>query len=164
MVPPSNSILRSINTPLFKFIWSGKRELVARNVMFRPIGEAGYAVVNPMWKVQPLHIQLLRRFFSHPNHWCAIFSFFCRRYLGGSVEEIISTPGFYVFEALPPIFESFLESWALVGGLVVKGEASFLLCRATSCTTKLCYNLLMSSEPVSLKFQRNFQLMYGDLY
>ena len=170
MVPPSSGILRSINTSLFKFIWSGKKELVARNVMFRPKSEGGYAVVNPLWKVQALHIQWLRRFFSYPNHWCDIFSFFCRRYLGGSVVEILSTPGFYVFEDLPPIFASILESWALVGGSVVNGEASLpplqgnLRTPVITCTTKLCYNLLMSSEPVSLKCQKKFQLMYGDLY
>ena len=56
-----------LNTLIFKFFWSGKRDLVARRVVVQPFCLGGFSVVDFHCKVSALHVQWVRRFVSSPS-------------------------------------------------------------------------------------------------
>ena len=54
---------------IFKFFWSGKRDLVARRVVVQPFCLGGFSVVDFQCKVSALHVQWVRRFVASPSSW-----------------------------------------------------------------------------------------------
>ena len=55
-------VVSKINSLVFQFFWSGKRDLVACNVVIQPYSESGFSVVDFQCKVWALHVQWVRRF------------------------------------------------------------------------------------------------------
>ena len=49
-------VISEINSLVFKFFWSGKRDLVARSVVTQPYSEGGFSVVDFQCKVWALHV------------------------------------------------------------------------------------------------------------
>ena len=47
-------VLTELNKLVFNFFWGGKKDLVARNVMFHPKEHGGFSVVSTEFKVQSL--------------------------------------------------------------------------------------------------------------
>ena len=56
-----------LNSLIFGFFWSGKRDLVARNVLVHPYTSGGFSVVSIDFKVQSLLVQWIRRLLVSPN-------------------------------------------------------------------------------------------------
>ena len=167
VLPTNSSIVKRINAALFKFIWSGKRELVSRRSMYLGKSDGGFSVVDVESKVMALHIQWVKRFFLTPNKWAAFFNFFINRSFGVEAREVLKFPAYYSFESLPGIFASILQSWALLGGTVVRGQAFLPDDPAgekrdiTACTTKLCYNILSTSFQETPRCVTKFDPLFG---
>ena len=65
-----------LNTLIFKFFWTSKRDLVARRDVVQPSCLGGFSVVDFQCKIMALHVQWVRRFVSSLSSW-ASFRFFC---------------------------------------------------------------------------------------
>ena len=170
VLPLDKLILSNINSTLFKFVWSNKKELVARNTMYLDKSSGGFNVVNVALKVMALHIQWVKRFFLFPNKWACFFDFFIRRSLGVSSMEVLSFPAFYPYDNLPPFFASILNSWAYIGGHVLNGSAFLPDNDAgekrpiASCSTKLCYVILNKAPNIQPHCINKFLPFFGPLY
>lgn len=68
-------VLSELITIVFKFFWSGKRDLVARKVVVQPREFGGFNVVSIRHKVDALLVQWVRRFSTSPNMWVALLTF-----------------------------------------------------------------------------------------
>lgn len=55
-------VINEINSLVFKFFWSDKRDLVARHVVVQPHSQGGFSVVDFLCKCRALHVQWFRRF------------------------------------------------------------------------------------------------------
>jgi hypothetical protein len=164
------ALLKELNSVLFSFVWSGKKELVACETKYLDKLSGGFKVVNVGLKVRALHLQWLKRFIFSPNKWCTFLSFFVQKQFGVSVLEVLSFPACYPVDRLPPFVASLLESWALLGGEVrnatlflpddEQGEPRPL----SSVTTKLCYSTLLLKSAGTPHCVSKFFPLYGNLY
>jgi len=92
-----NAFLKSVNSSLYKFIWSNKKELVSRNSMFLSKDQGGFNVVNVDLKVKALHVQWLKRFFLSPNKWCRFFEYYVSNFLHDDLLEVAIFPCFLCY-------------------------------------------------------------------
>ena len=46
ILPVPDWVIKEINTVLFDFFWSGKKDLVARNVVVQPRSSGGFGIVD----------------------------------------------------------------------------------------------------------------------
>lgn len=67
LVPMPVWVVREINTLVFNFFWSGKRDLVARDAVVQPKAFGGFGVVSVELKGHALLAQWVRRFLVSPN-------------------------------------------------------------------------------------------------
>lgn len=161
-----DNLLSTINQLLFKFIWSNKKELVARSSMYLSQSSGGFGVVDVRAKILAIHAQWIKRFVLSRNKWSAFFIYYVQSAFGVSVHEVLSFPAFYPSSLLLPFFSSVLEAWALLGGHT-RGDGFFLRPQENgtprplaNSTTKLCYSILaqQTAEPPHciLKFAGSF--------
>ena len=68
-------VLSELNSIVFNFFWSGKRDLVPRKVVVQPREFGGYNVVSVRWRVDALLVQWVRRFSTSPNTWVALLTY-----------------------------------------------------------------------------------------
>lgn len=167
-LPPN--LLKEAQASVFKFFWSGKKELVRRAsiVLGKPAG--GFGVVHVEAKIRALHIQWVKRFILTPNKWCRFLSFAVSQHLGVDLMEVLSFPAYYSPHALPAFFSSMLESWALLGGfgrngtLFLPADSEGNPRQLSACTTKLTYNILLECFGCPPHCIEKFLPVYGHLY
>ena len=109
-------VLRELNSLLFSFFWSGKKDKVSRKVVVQPKDRGGFGVVSIELKVQALLVQWFRRFVNSPNSWVSLLSFWCLDRFGVDLSDVISSPSAYVLSRLPRFYESCFRAWCAVGG------------------------------------------------
>lgn len=152
LVPMPPWALSEHNSLIFKFFWSGKRDLLARNVVFHSRENVGFSVVSTEFKVQSLLVQWIRRFAPSPSGWIDLMSYWFQSCLNASPLAVFSDPFSFDPDVLPPFYAALLKAWCALGGsgspsrLVV---ASSMACPISvdSITCKLCYELLLSLNP-----------------
>ena len=104
-----------LNRLVFKFLWSGKPDLVCCNVMFHPKEAGGFSVVSIDFKVSSLLVQWVRRLVVCPNSWVSCWS------TGFLTDlEFLLLPFFLALHlfllllSLPSILPYFVPGWLLV--------------------------------------------------
>ena len=165
-----DSFLKQINSLVYPFFWSGKKDLVARDVVMQPLDSGGYNLVSTRLKVLSLHAIWIKRLSCYPSKWCAFFSFFVSRAYGASVDDILTDPAYYPPHLLPPFYASVLEGWALLGGhhdfslgLAVRTSSGNPLAIADA-TTKILYTTLVEETGPTPHCVAKFEPVYGALY
>ena len=68
-------VASELNTLVFSFFWSGKRDLVARDVVHHSTLQGGFGVVSVRYKVHALLAQWVRRYATAPNAWAHMMGF-----------------------------------------------------------------------------------------
>ena len=157
-----------LNTLIFKFFWSGKRDLVARRVVVQPFCLGGFSVVDFHCKVSALHVQWVRRFVSSPSSWVSFMVFWFSSVLAAPPHAVFSSPNDFAVDFLPPFYRSLLLAWRACKGSF---QASTLgvgsgieFCPVLSMTTRSSYLLLLSENVVSPHCEVKFFPIFGSLY
>ena len=99
-----NWVVKELNSLLFKFFWSGKREKVSRKVVVQPRDRGGFAVVSIEHKVHALLFHWIKRYVVSPNSWVSLLTFWCLDRFGVDPSDILSSP----FLFYPPFYASLL--------------------------------------------------------
>ena len=152
LVHMPSCFLSNINSLVFNFFWSGKRDLVARNVVFQSRVNGGFSVVSAELKVQSLLIQWIKRFASSPSGWVDLMTYWFLLRFNALPLEVFSRPFDFDPDVLPPFYSALLKAWRAIGG---SGSSAGLVTAASSgrplsidsCTCKCCYDLLLSMRP-----------------
>ena len=149
-MPPR--ILAELETLVFKFFWSEKRDLVARNVVIHSRFDGGFDVVSTKFKVNALLIQWVRRFLSAPNVWVSLMTFWFFDRFGVGPMEVFSDPFSFSSGLLPPFYASLLKAWCDSGGSISNGQLtigslSSTPLAASSLSCKSSYQLLLDLHP-----------------
>ena len=105
-----------LNTLIFKFFWSGKRDLVARRVVVQPSCLGGFSVVDFQCKVMALHVQWVRRPVSSPSSWVSFMVFWFSSRLAAPPHLVCSAPLCFSPDSLPPFYPSLLTAWRACKG------------------------------------------------
>ena len=109
-------VLKELNSLLFGFFWSGKKDKVNRKVVVQPKDCGGFAVVSIELKVQALLVQWFRRFVISPNSWVSLATYWCFDRFGVDPSAVISSPSTFILSRLPHFYESLFHAWCVVGG------------------------------------------------
>lgn len=149
MPPWAQSELVSL---VFKFFWSGKRDLVARNVVIHARENGGFSVVSTGFKVQSLLVQWIKRFASSPSGWVGLMSFWFYSHFNASPMQVFSDPFSFDPDVLRPFYAALLKAWRALDGsgspnglVIASSSASPIPVNVITC--KQCYQLLLSFNP-----------------
>ena len=166
LVPMPSWVLSELNSLVFTFFWSGKRDLAARRVLCHPPHCGGFSVVSVQFKVQSLLVQWVKRSLTCPNGWVYLMTYWFRNRLDASPFEVFSQPCLFSSFSLPPFYSSLLQAWVALRGtslstnLVVDSGAPRGPFPVTSISCKSCYFLLLNLNPAQphcvLKFASSF--------
>ena len=151
-----------LNTLVFSFFWSGKRDLVARDVVHHSTLQGGFGVVSVRYNVHELLAQWVRRYTTAPNAWAHMMTFWLFDRFGVDPQTVLATPSLFLLASdLPAFYRALLRAWTAPhsslsqAGLIV-GSADTRLLRADSLTCKSCY-------PAQPHYEVTFRSNYGDL-
>ena len=162
-----NSILSELTTRIFNFFWAGKRNLVARKVLYHTKCQGGFSVVSVEFMLHSLLAQWFRCFGVSPAAWVSLLTFWCFDRFGAPPLAVLSQPSAYNISALPSFFSRCFQAWVALSGHVSNGE---LLVGSTatggsfpisSMSTKACYNLLLSLNPARPHCVGKFLPVFG---
>ena len=109
-------VVAEINKLIFKFFWSGKRDLVARKVVVQPFCNEGFGMVDVRSKISALHVQWVRRSVTSPSSWSVLFSYCFLDRFGASPLTVLSTRSIFSSHRLPPFYAALLDAWCSCGG------------------------------------------------
>ena len=84
--------LSQVNKLVFNFFWSGKRDLVARNVVIHSRENGVFSFMSTELKVQSLLVQWIKRFASSSSGWVHLMSYWFLARFNASPLEVFSNP------------------------------------------------------------------------
>ena len=113
---PRRWVSVELNTLIFTFYWSGKRDLVARRFVVQPSCLGGFSVVHFQCKVMALHVQWVRWFVSFPTSWVSFMVFWFSSLLAAPPHLVFSAPLCFSPDSLPPFYRSLLTAWRACKG------------------------------------------------
>jgi len=160
-------VLSELNTLVFKFFWSGKRDLVARKVVVQPQEFGGFNIVFIRHKVDALLVQWVCRFSTSPNTWVALLTFWFFDRFGVGPLQVFSSPVSYSADLLPPFYACLLRAWRALGGssspsgLALSSGSGSAPVSSVSC--KSCYQTLLSLNYCQPHCDAKFQPVFGPL-
>ena len=158
-----------LNRLVFKFLWSGKPDLVCRNVMFHPKEAGGFSVVSIDFKVSSLLVQWVRRLVVCPNGWVFLLKYWLLDRLGVSPVAFLSSPSSFPSASFPPFYSALFRSWSALGGsmsssgLVFGGSVGGPF-PVNSMSCKFVYSLFLKLNPAVPNCVSKFFPSFGALY
>ena len=157
-----------LNTLIFKFFWSGKRDLVARRVVVQPSCLGSFSVVDFQCKVMALHVPWVRRFISSPSSWVSLMVFWFSSRLAAPPHLVFSAPLCFSPDSLPPFYRSLLTAWRACKGSLTASSlgigSGIDFCPVSAMSTKSAYLFLLSENAVSPHCEEKFFPLFGSLY
>ena len=170
LISMSDWVASELNTLIFSFFWSGKRDLVARDVVHHFTFQGGFGVVFVRYKVHVLLAQRVLHYATAPNAWVHMMTFWLFDRFGVNPQTVLATPSLFllVVSGLPAFYRALLGAWTVLHGSLsqaglIFGSADTTLLRAHSLTCKWFYQLLLSLNPAQPHCVVKFRSNYGDL-
>ena len=153
---------------VFNFIWAGKRELVARRVMYHPKSRGGFSVVSVDFKISALLIQWVRRLSVCPNGWVYLLKYWLLDRHGVSPSVFFANPSIFSFSRFPPFYIDLFSSWASAEGSSSSSGLSFGSSvggpfPVSSASCKSTYQVLLSLHPAVPHCIPKFRSSFGAL-
>ena len=132
-------VASELNTLVFSFFWSGKRDLVDRDVLHHSILRGGFGVVSVRYKVHALLAQWVHRYATAPNACAHMMTFWYFDRFGIDPQTVLATLSLFLLVASGPsaFYRALLRAWtALHGSLsqagLIVGSADTTLLGADS--------------------------------
>ena len=105
LIPMPDWVSSELNTFVFSFFWSGKRALVARDVVYHSTCQRGFGIVSVRYKAQALLAQWVRRYVTASNAWAHVMTFWLFVRFGVDPQTVLATPSLFLLIALGlPVF------------------------------------------------------------
>ena len=158
-----------LNHLVFKFLWSGKPDLVCCNVMFHPKEVGGFSVVSIDFKVSSLLVQWVRRLVVCPNAWVFLLKYWLPYRVGVSPIAFLSSPSSLPSVSFPPFYSALFRSWLVLGGsmsssgLIFGGSVDGPF-PVNSMSCKFVYSLFIKLNPAVPNCVFKFFFFFGALY
>ena len=118
----SSWVCRELNSIIFYFFWSGKRDLVARNVLIQSLDLGGFSVVSIQLKVFSLLSQWVKRFLICPNGWTYLLKYWLLDRFDATPFEVFANVFDFAVARLPPFYLSLFSAWSALRGSSVSSD------------------------------------------
>ena len=163
-------VASEVNTLVFSFFWSGKLDLVTRDVVHHYTLQGGFGVVSVRYKAHALLAHWVCSYATAPNARAHMMTFWVFDRLGVDPQTVLATLSlfFLVASGLQAFYHALLRAWTCLhgslsqAGLIV-GSADTTLLRADFLTCKSCYQLFLSLNHAQPHCVVKFRSNYGDL-
>ena len=118
LIPVPDWVSSELNTRVFSFFWSGKRDLVARDVVYHSTCQGGFGVVSVRYKAQALLAHWVRRYVTASNAWAHMMTFWLFDRFGVDPQTVLATPSLFllVVSGLPVLYRVLLHAWTALHG------------------------------------------------
>ena len=140
-----DNIYKRINSIIFKFVWAGKNELVARKVCFLPLHQGGLGIVDFKDKVKALQLKFVTLICddSYSPPWV----YLARYFLGLQLRKYLPVSSFLQCNSLP---HSFIPSpfYSSLLSFINNYHDLFSLFSSPNCSTKSIYGHISSRKSV----------------
>ena len=162
-------VCRELNKIIFNFFWSGKRDLVARNVVIQSPDFGGFSVVSIQFKVYSLLVQWVKRLLVSPNGWTFLLKYWLLDRFQATPFEVLASVIDFAVERLPPFYVSLFTAWNALRGssvssvLMVGTGLSSSPVPVDSISCKASYLLLLSFNTVVPHCVFKFASSFGAL-
>ena len=93
-----------LNSIIFKFFWSGKRNLVARDIVINNRSKDGFYMVSIALEVNALLVQWIRRYLYSQNSWVSLITFWVFDRFGIDPMGVFSVSLAFSPTGLPPFY------------------------------------------------------------
>ena len=167
VMPPWTKL--QLDKLVYDFLWSGKPDLVSREVIVQTRERGGLALVAIEKKIQALIVQWVKRFKCSPSGWVSLLTFWCLDRFGVPPHSVFTSPSYFRLEALPPFYQSIFNAWRLSGGLVtLSGLAvgSFLSTDPVpveAIGTKGVYNMCLAASECTPHCTQKYSSSFPDI-
>ena len=154
---------------IYDFLWSGKPDLVSREVVVQIRERGGLALVAMEKKIHALLVQWVKRFKCSPSGWVPLLTFWCLDRFGVPPHSVLASPSYFSLEALPPFYQAVFNAWRLSGGLVtLAGLAvgSFLSTEPVpveAINTKEVYNMCLAASECTPHCTQKYSSSFPDI-
>ena len=162
LLPMPDWVVSELNTLVFSFFWSGKRDLVARDVVYHSTFQGGFGVVFVRYTVHALLAQWVRRYVTALNAWAHMMTFWLFDCIGVDPQTVLATPSLFLLVAsgLPAFYCTLLRAWTALH--VSLSQAGLIIGSAASMKGRLSFYL----PPLFKRFRsrrrrRFFQCQWG---
>ena len=162
LIPMPDWVVSELNTLVFSFFWSGKRDLVARDVVYHSTFQGGFGVVSVRYKVHALLAQWVRRYVTAPNAWAHMMIFWLFSCFGVDPQTMLATPSLFLLVAsgLPAFYCALLRAWTALHSSL--SQAGLIIGSAASIKGRLSFYLpLLVKRFRSWRRRRFFQHQWG---
>ena len=161
-------VLSELRCTVFNFIWTGKRELVVRRVMYHPKSRGGFSVVSVDFKISALLIQWVRRLSVCPNGWVYLLKYWLLDRHGVSPLDFLANSSLFSFSHFPPVYTDLFNSWVSAEGSSSCSGLSFGSSvggpfPVSSASCKSTYQVLLSLYPAVPHCISKFRPSFGVL-
>ena len=161
-------VLFELRCTVFNFIWTGKRELVVRRVMYHPKSRGGFSVVSVDFKISALLIQWVRRLSVCPNGWVYLLKYWLLDRHGVSPLDFLANSSLFSFSRFPPVYTDLFNSWVSAEGSSSCSGLSFGSSvggpfPVSSASCKSTYQVLLSLYPAVPHCISKFHPSFGVL-
>jgi len=89
---------------IFKFFWSGNRDLMARNIVIHDRSKDGFYMVSIALQVNALLVQCIRRYLCSQNSSVSLITFWVFDRIGIDPMGVFSASLAFSPTALPPFY------------------------------------------------------------
>ena len=154
---------------IYDFLWSGKPDLVSREVVVQNCERGGLALVAMEKKINALLVQWVKRFKCSLSGWVSLLTFWCFDRFGVPPHSIFTSPSHFRLEALPPFYQAVFNAWRLSGGLVtLAGLAvgSFLSTEPVpveAISTKEVYDMCLAASECTPHCTQKYSSSFPDI-
>jgi len=115
-------VCRELNKIIFNFFWSGKQDLVARNVFFQCPDLDGFSVVSIQLKVYSLLSQWVKRLVVCPNGWTFLLKYWLLDRFNATLLEVLPSTIDFAVSRLPPFYCALFTAWSALKGSSVSSD------------------------------------------
>ena len=151
-------ICKQINSIIFKFVWAGKNELVARKICFLPLHQGGLGIVDFKVKVKALQLKFVALICdqSYSSPWV----YFARYFIGLQLRKYLPVSSFLCCNSLP---HSFIPSpfYSSLLSFINDFQDLFSIFFSPNCSTKSIYGNICSRKSVYLVCELSWIVALG---
>ena len=101
---------------IFSFLWGGKPDKVARNIVIHPRSRGGLSMISLEAKMNALLVQWVKRFRCSPGGWVSLLTYWCFDRFGVGPYVVFANPSFFSPDVFPAFYRSLFYAWRFLGG------------------------------------------------
>ena len=104
---------------IFSFLWGGKPDKVARNIVVHPRSRGGLSMISIEAKMYALLVQWVKQFRCSSSGWVSLLTYWCFDRFGVDPYVVFANPFYFSPDVFPVFYRSLFYAWRFLGGVAL---------------------------------------------